>query len=143
MGLVSASLISFSVVGTPKSQAPKLHGKALKEKMASLEIFQETPTRAYTRLGPLWASKSTMEKTMKNLRKQAAKMGADAIIDLRVRTEKLRSVSYDPGWWGPIGYGGGIGPYGGWWGGFNYWGGYAQSRTYMQPVVTGWAVRWD
>src|SRR5690606_24536566 len=84
----------------------------------------------------------SMRATMKDLRKQAAKLGADAVIDLRVKTEKMQSTDYDPGWWGAPGWGGGFGPYGGYWGGMSYWGGYAQTHTYTQPVVTGWAVKW-
>lgn len=145
LGLVVLLCLTLGIgleAWSQNTKPPKLHGKALKAKMASIEILNEKPLRDYTRLGPLWASKSNMERTMKELRKQAAKMGADAVIDLRVRTEKLQSTSYDPGWWGP-GYGGGFGSYGGYWGGMGYWGGYAQAHTYTQPVVTGWAIRWN
>ncbi len=121
---------------------PHLHGKALKAKEESIQIFETPPGVPFQKLSPLWASRSNMESTMKDLRKQAAKLGADGVIDVRVKTEKLRSTDYDPGWWGGPGWGGGFGPSGGYWGGMSYWGGYAQSNTYTQPVVTGWAVKW-
>lgn len=128
-----------------QEEAPqKLHGKALKEKMSEIQILQGIPEAPYQKLAPLWASKGDMEKTMEDLRKQAAKLGADAIIGIRVRTEKLESTSYDPGWWAGPGWGGGFGPYwGGYWGTMGYWGGYARSHTYTQPVVSGWAIRWE
>lgn len=129
----------FSISFLSQVHAEKLHGKALKEKEASIEIIRGVPDRLYKKLGPLWASKGSMKSTMKNLRKQAAKMGADAVIDVRVKTEKLQSAAYDPGFWGGPGY---WGPWGGPWGGFGYWGGYVSAHTYVQPVVLGWAVQW-
>jgi len=115
----------------------KLHGKALKENEASLQLIDGIPQAPYKKLGPIWSSKGSMKSTMKDLRKQAAKMGADAVINIHVRTEKMHSSSYDPGWYG------GFGPYGGYWGGMSYWGGYASTQTWVQPVVTGWAVKWE
>lgn len=138
-------LLIFSPAVVSAQDAPppkKLHGKALKEKEASLQIVQGYPNRSYQKIAPIWASKSSMERTMKGIRKQAARIGADAIIDIRVKTEKLHSTSYDPGFWGGPGGWGGWGPWGGPWGGMGYWGGYASSHTYTQPVVSGWAVRW-
>lgn len=79
---------------------------------------------------------------MKDIRKQTAKIGADAIIDVRVKTEKLEKTYEDPGFWAGPGAWGGWGPWGGPWGGIGYWGGYVQSHTYNQPVVSGWAVKW-
>lgn len=124
----------------PPAQPPqppeKLRGKALKEKEASIQMIQGIPEVPYQKIGPVWASKTSMKSTMKDLRKQAAKMGADAIVNMRVHTEKMQSTTYDPGWYG------GIGPYGGWWGGMSYWGGFASTNTWNQPVVTGWAIKW-
>lgn len=128
-----------------KGVAPpvKLHGKALKAKQASIQVLEGTPNQAYQKIAPIWASKSNMEKTLKSIRKQAAKVGADAVIDVRVKTQKLESTYSDPGFWGGPYWGGGFGgPWGGYWGGMGYWGGYVQSHTYTQPVVSGWAVKW-
>lgn len=146
--ILAAAVLLFPAISTaqeavaPPEAPPHLHGKALKEKEESIQILQGKPEAPYERLAPIWASKSSMGSTLKDLRKQAAKMGADAVIDVRVKTEKLQSTDYDPGWWGDPGWGGGFGPYGGFWGGVSYWGGYAQTHTYTQPVVSGWAVRW-
>lgn len=149
ISLIISMLILLFPLGGAMSQdqadpeLPKhLHGKALKAKEASLEILRGRPERPFKRLAPLWASRGSMESTMKELRKQAAKIGADAVMDVRVKTQKMETTDYDPGWWGEPGWGGGLGPYGGVWGGVGYWGGYAQSHTYNQPVVTGWAIQW-
>ncbi len=121
---------------------PPLHGAALKEKEAELPILEGLPTRPYQKIAPVWASHISMESTMKDIRKQAAKIDADAVIDVRVKTEKLQNTQADPGFWGgPVGWDG-WGPWGGVWGGASYWGGYATSHTYTQPVVSGWAVKW-
>lgn len=141
-GLVTGSWAVHAQESSTQEPPPKLHGKALKEKEDSIQVMRGQPNVPYERLAPIWSSKSDMEKTMKDLRKQAAKLGADAVIDITVHTEKLQSTDYDPGWWGGPGWGGGFGPGWGYWGGMGYWGGYAVAHTYTQPVVKGWAIRW-
>lgn len=121
----------------------KFHGKALKEKEQEIEIINSTPTRSFQKLAPLWASKDNMDNTMKDIRKQAAQLDADAVIQIQTHTEEVKHTDYDPTFWGePVGWGG-YGPWGaGPWGGVGYWGGYVSAHTTPQPVVQGWAVKW-
>ena len=117
--------------------------KAVKKKAEDIEIIEGTPTRPFTKIAPIWESghsewgmRPNMEKTMERVKKNAAKMGADAIIEFRVSTGTA-SVGMGAGGGGGYLSGNASGISGS---AFNSmgWG----STTNPAPVVEGWAVKW-
>lgn len=66
----------------PESKAEK----ETKKKSEMIELLYDPPTRPFKRLGPTWAtSMNSMERAIKEAKKQAAKMDGDAIIDIKGR----------------------------------------------------------
>lgn len=103
------------------SQSTRIEKKELKKRIEKIEIFHDTPNRPFKRITPVWStSMVSMERAMKGLKKQAAKAGADAIIEVKIGTQSSEIVTGSAGSWGGV-IGGGSSP---------------------QPVVQGWAIKW-
>jgi len=68
-------------------------GVMAKEKpLTQVEFFEGRPSRAYASLSPLSASKGSVDKAYERLGQKAAKMGANAVIDVKcVAGEKIRT----------------------------------------------------
>lgn len=65
---------------------------AKQKPLARVEFFEGRPNRSYAALSPLSASKGSIDKAYERLRDKAAKMGADAVIDVKcVAGEKIRT----------------------------------------------------
>lgn len=124
-----ALVLLLSILSTPFALAenrwapPEAKaGKETKKKSEMIELLYDQPTRPFKRLGPVWAtSMISMERAMKEAKKQAAKMGGDSIIDIKVGTSTSEMVTGSAGSWGGF-VGGGSSP---------------------QPVIQGWAMKWE
>lgn len=115
--LILSLLISLPAYGyTPKPKTTP----AITQKIDSIEIIDGIPKgRKFTKLTPIlgkcdWSA--TLDCAMKQAKKQAAKAGGDAIIQVEVTTSKHEGA----------GYGGGVFMYG----------------ASDMPIVKGWAIKW-
>lgn len=75
---------SLSVLALPlPSPAQVIHHVRERDR---IQIYETQPTRKHVRLGPVWATDTTMEGALKKLRRQAVKLKADAIAGVKVTT---------------------------------------------------------
>lgn len=122
--VICSLLITYNVFAydktkelSPEEQTQvKEHRKTKLEKIDSIELIEGIPQRKFVKLAPLWEKDEKIENAVKKLKKQAVKVGADAVIDFQFGS-------------GSHGSGGAVGGVG-----------WATSDT--QPVVSGWAVKW-
>lgn len=102
-----------------------------KQSADEVAVLDQKPTRLYLeitelRIGDSWLSFGSLQH---RILRQAATLGADAVVFAKPQTETTHQVVYEP-LYDPWSYGpyyGGPGGYGGWyggpWGGWGPWGG--------------------
>lgn len=90
---------------SPASTKPAVSAvtAAVPVKAADVQIFEGTPTRAYTTLGPINISVNkitafhptpTREAALKRVQETAAKLGADAVINVTVGEVQITPLSW-------------------------------------------------
>lgn len=91
--------------------------KQVQQDIDSIEMIEGIPQgKSYQKIQPVWASANSMSSAIKKAKKQALKVGADAIIDTKMETKMASAGSAT---WT-----------------------FGMSVSKPQPVVTGWAIKW-
>lgn len=113
-------LFSLPCFAQPSSHLSPRQKTALKEsrlKIDAIELIEGTPKdRKFQKIVPVWATALKMPDAIKKAKKDAYKVGADAIIEFQFGTRDASS----------FGAGGNI----------------AFGSHSLAPVVQGWAVKW-
>jgi len=116
LAITVCSLVIFLLMPMAITAKMVKKGYVSSDKYAHIELIEGKPKRAYKKLEPIWASAYSMKGTIKKAKKQAYKMGADAIIDVKIGTGDEASGSA--------------------YGGFGY--GYSSPK----PILKGWGIKW-
>ncbi len=117
-------LVTLLIISMPSYAATAVHKKSkplriLNEQIESVQIIEGTPKKKFEKLQPVWASASSMPMALKKLKKQAYKLGGNAIINFKTSTQQVEESA----------------------GAINDFFGYYGSSSTAQPVVEGWAVK--
>lgn len=111
----------LSNAGTPVLTDGKMAKaqKGMKAKIELIELIEGTPKRKFQKLAPVWSS-DWMEAALKDVKTQAYKKGADAIIEFKVESQVVQQAG----------------------GGLTAAMGIYSSSEQTYPIVKGWAVKW-
>jgi len=105
LGALAACDVQDGQVAVPNqgSTKPVAAAAVVPQQPAGVQIFEGEPTRAYTVLGPLDISVNkltafhqtpTREAAIKRLQEAAAKLGADAVINVKIGDVKVVPLSW-------------------------------------------------
>ncbi len=114
--LVLASIPSAHAYTTRKSSTTVNQARTNAD---SIELIDGTPKRKFQKLQPIWVTAYTMNGAIKKAKKDAAKAGADAIIEVTTGENKT-SV-------GSVAATGVL---------------FGMATSQSLPVIKGWAVKW-
>lgn len=130
MRSILACLFIVSTISPAFAQeTPKLTTAELKEKIETIELLPDTPKRPFKRLMPIQsASLWSMERAVDGLKKQAAKMGADAVIEVQMGKNAYSVTSGSVGGSASNRNGKVVGS------------SFGSGAEY--PTIQGWAIKW-
>lgn len=114
--LLLLTFLSMPVFAYKTNQESPQAQKATQEAVDRVEIIEGVPSKKFKKIQPVWATDLKMPNAMKKLKKDAAKLGADAIIEFQFSTQQVSSAGASSAIF--------------------------LSSNQSQPVVQGWAVKW-
>lgn len=95
--LIALVMLTFPVfAGSDRTRNSSKSHIATKDELKSIELFDGLPPKGkkYTKIGPILGSCATMECATKQAKRQAVKMGANAIINVTIEQETVAGAYY-------------------------------------------------